>query len=641
MSVSLEWGLPLLLRLVLGLAFATAAVRLAMAWLPGAAGARALPLPGQWAAALGAASSVGTGLVWLQALAPVLEPAAAAAVDSPIGTVAMVGVAAAAALAAAIAWRGSHRLPPLPAAAMWGVAGAVALALVVGVEAGRTEPPVAARGGIAPVGIAWAAVLGCVLASLALLGLWAAHRRFARWQATLRQTQKRDGAQALSDALTGLPGRLLFEGTLAQAVSRADALGQSLALLHIGIDDFGQINQSLGHDQGDRLLRKVAARLRPLVRPHMAARLGGDEFLLLLADEQPTPDRAAEMAAAVQAALARPCQVAGRQVHLACSIGVVMYPDDGARPSLISHAGAAMRAAKAGGGGAYAFFDPSMSRSAREQGDLLKDLRAAIADRQFELFYQPKVHAPSGEITGAEALLRWHHPRRGMVSPDVFLPLAERHGLINALGAWVIDEACRQARRWRDGGLRMRVAINLSVLQLRQRSLAAQLRSALHRHGVNPELITCEITETTAMDDTEVTNRVLAELHEIGVSVSIDDFGTGHSSLAHLRKLSAQELKIDRSFVSDLETSEEARQVACAVINLAKALSIKVVAEGVETEGQYRLLRSFGCDELQGFLFAKPMTADALARWAIEDDGPRTMIFRASLFTATRQLTLA
>jgi EAL domain-containing protein (putative c-di-GMP-specific phosphodiesterase class I) len=312
-----------------------------------------------------------------------------------------------------------------------------------------------------------------------------------------------------------------------------------------------------------------------------------------------------------------------------------MYPEHGAMSTLIGHAEAAMRTAKSAGGASHAFFEARMINGSRDQAELLRDLRAALERGQLELYYQPKIHAPSGEITGAEALMRWHHPQRGMVSPGVFIPIAERYGLIGALGLWVIDEACRQVRAWRDSGLRMRVAINLSVHQLRQPDLAERIGAALQRHQINPDLITCEITESSAMEDTDVTMRVLGQLATLGVHISIDDFGTGHSSLSYLRKLPAHELKIDRSFVLDLETSDDARKVASAVINLAKALNLQVVAEGVETEGQNRILRELGCDQLQGYLFAKPMSAKALVVWAMDDVGPRTIGFRASLFKET------
>jgi diguanylate cyclase (GGDEF)-like protein len=477
-----------------------------------------------------------------------------------------------------------------------------------------------------------------VLASLGaacLLGaLLALLRRQVRTQVARVEARRTLGTLALNDPLTGLPNRPLFDGTLTQAVGQADAGRRRLALLLINLDGFGPINEALGHRGGDRVLREVADRVRALAAPHMTARLAGDEFVLLLTGD-PEPKDASELAASVLASIDRPFLVEGRATSISCSIGVAMYPEHGAMSTLIGHAEAAMRAAKAAGGATHAFFEARMINGSRDQADLLRDLRAALGRGQLELYYQPKIHAPSGEITGAEALMRWHHPQRGMVSPAVFIPVAERYGLIGALGLWLIDEACRQVRAWRDSGLRMRVAINLSVHQLRQPDLAGRIGAALQRHQINPDLITCEITESAAMDDTEVTMRVLGQLADLGVHISIDDFGTGHSSLSYLRKLPAQELKIDRSFVLDLETSDDARKVASAVINLAKALNLQVVAEGVETEGQHRILREFGCDQLQGYLFAKPMSAKALALWAMDDVGPRTMGFRASLFKET------
>ena len=467
-----------------------------------------------------------------------------------------------------------------------------------------------------------------------LLALRVLLRRRDQWQSARVGARREAATQSLNDPLTGLPNRQLFEGTLAQAVQQADAGRRRLALLLVNLDGFKPINQSCGHEIGDQVLHEVAARLRALSKPHMAARLAGDEFLILLPDD-PLPEDASALASAALASIARPLSTGNRELSITCSIGVTMYPEHGALSALIGHADAAMRTAKAAGGATHAFYEARMINGSRDQAELLRDLRVALARGQLELYYQPKIHAPSGEITGAEALMRWHHPQRGMVSPVVFIPIAERYGLIGALGQWVIDEACRQARAWRDTGLRMRVAINLSVHQLRQADLAERIAAALRQHQINPDLITCELTESAAMDDTELTTRVLDQLAKVGVHISIDDFGTGHSSLAYLRKLPANELKIDRSFVLDLETSEDARMVASAVVNLAKALHLQVVAEGVETEGQNRILREFGCDQLQGYLFAKPMSAKALALWAMDDVGPRSISFRDSLFKAT------
>ncbi len=446
-------------------------------------------------------------------------------------------------------------------------------------------------------------------------------------------------AEGLGDALTGLPTRPLFEGTLAQAVRQADASSKPFALLAINFDGLKFINQSFGHPAGDAVLREAAVRLRALGKPHMVARLAGDDFLLLLPDG-PTLADASALAHRVIAGLGKPYAVGRREVTVTVSVGVTTYPEHGAMSTLIAHAHAAMLSAKAAGGASHAVFEMRMVKGQRDEMELLRDLRLALERSQMELYYQAKIHAESGEITGAEALLRWHHPTRGLVSPGVFIPIAERFGLINALGRWVIDEAFRHAREWRDDGLRMRVAINLSVHQLRQPDLRSQIESALQRHQINPDLITCEITESAAMDDPEGMIRVLNEIGATGVHIAIDDFGTGHSSLSYLRRLPAHELKIDRSFVMDLETSEDARKVALAVINLAKALDLKVVAEGVETEAQNRILREFGCDQLQGFLFAKPMTAKSLAIWAMDDIGPRTLNWRDSLFRETSPAAL-
>ncbi|HNW63039.1 MAG TPA: EAL domain-containing protein [Piscinibacter sp.] len=462
----------------------------------------------------------------------------------------------------------------------------------------------------------------------------------SRMRQALRAAIERVEESARTDALTQLPNRHSFDLRLDAATRRAEGAPTPMAVLFIGLDNFKPVNDSFGRRVGDLLLQTMAQRLRAAVASRgMLARVGGDEFVLLLG---PDTDRAAAAAMAQQLleVLAEPCEIEGRPAPITGSIGVVLYPRDGSLTTAMVNAEAAARYAKRNGGATFAFFEPRMLGDAREQVELLRDLRQAVARQQLELYYQPKVHAPSGEITGAEALLRWHHPQRGMVSPAVFIPIAERHGLIGVLGQWVIDEACRQARVWRDEGLRMRVAINLSVHQLRQPDLAERIAAALQRHQVNPQLLTCEITESAAMEDGEGTMRIFEKLAAVGVHISIDDFGTGYSSLAYLRKLPAGELKIDRGFVLDLESSADARAVVDAVVKLAQALGLKVVAEGVETEGQANVLRSLGCDELQGYLYAKPMSAKALALWAMNDDGPRSIEFRASLFQETQPTSL-
>ena len=457
----------------------------------------------------------------------------------------------------------------------------------------------------------------------------------ARMSKALQGAIGRIDEVARTDTLTALPNRMSFDQRLEVAASQADRRGLPMALLFVALDGFKPINDSFGRRVGDLALQEMAQRLQSLARSgDHVARVGGDEFVMLMARDA-SKDGAANMAQRVLSLLAEPCELEGRQAVLSCSVGVVLYPQHGGHTTAMLHAEAAARTVKRSGGATYAFFEQHMLTGVGEQLDLLRDLRLALAKQQLELYYQPKIHAPSGEITGAEALMRWHHPQRGMVSPAVFIPIAERYGLIAALGNWVIDEACRQARVWRDEGLRMRVAINLSVHQLRHPDLPDRIAGALAQHQINPMLLTCEITESVAMEDPVATMKIFERLAAVGVHISIDDFGTGYSSLSYLRKLPAKELKIDRSFVLDLETSADARAVVDAVVKLAQALGLKVVAEGVETEAQNQILRSLGCDELQGYLFAKPMSARALALWAMNDEGPSALAFRPSLFQET------
>ena len=485
------------------------------------------------------------------------------------------------------------------------------------------------------IGIGALALLASVGTSVLLLAIWVSARLEQRTSATLVHARQELRQRSTLDGITGLHNREAFEHELVRMAAAADAAQHRVALLFVDLDGFKTINETFGHGQGDRMLQETAIRLRAKLRPcDTAARLGGDQFLVLLGDS-PRAEDVAGIATGLLSALGEPWAVRDREAAVTCSIGIALYPMHGATSTLISHADAAMRAAKTAGGATYCFFEPHMVSGAREQVELLRDLRCALSRGQLELYFQPKIHGPSGEITGAEALMRWHHPQRGMVSPAVFIPIAERFGLINTLGEWLIEEACRQVRAWRDQGLRMRVAINLSVHQLRQPHLADRIAQALEKHQVNPKLITCEITESVAMEDSEHTMRIFSKLAAVGVAISIDDFGTGYSSLAYLRKLPAEELKIDRSFVLDLETSADARAVVDAVVKLAQALGLKVVAEGVETEAQHQILRSLGCNELQGFLFAKPMSAKALALWAMGDVVPKSLGFRASLFSET------
>jgi diguanylate cyclase (GGDEF)-like protein len=453
---------------------------------------------------------------------------------------------------------------------------------------------------------------------------------------SFRALRPADAAPA-RDALTGLAER----DAVREWIARDAPHNGRFALVVFGLDGMKKINDMFGNRAGDGVVaemgRRVAAAAAALGAP-VVARTGGDEFTLILPAEADRA-RAAALASTVLAKLAAPVPVDGTEAHVTASAGVACAPADGDGPRMQAFADAALRAAKQAGGARVQAFEARLVDEARDRLDLLRDLRRAIDEQQLELYYQPKIDARSGKITAAEALLRWNHPKRGLIGPGVFIPLAERYGLINALGGWVIDDACRQSRAWRKAGLKMRVAINLSAAQMRQPDLVERILAALRKHGTDPSRLTCEITETVAMEDTEATQRTFARLGEAGMHLSIDDFGTGYSSLAYLRRLPAEELKIDRAFVKDLGASEDARAIVDAVIKMAHALGLRVVAEGVEKQRQHDVLVGLGCDEVQGFLHHKPMRANELLLKALAGgDGPAS--FRESLFADTATPTV-
>jgi diguanylate cyclase (GGDEF)-like protein len=516
-----------------------------------------------------------------------------------------------------------------------GLAGAHAMALH-GMQF-RAADPVLAVAGLDALGLTVAASVGALAVAIAVLSAWfdwrnRSHTRSLATSLNEANTQLR--RQAFCDPLTALPNRLLFEERLHQTLQRVGRTPSAMAVLFIDLDGFKPINDSFGHAAGDVVLREVGARLLELAgQSGTAARVGGDEFLLLV----PQPGGTEGAAAVAQQALhvlARPYKLPNRgEVKLSCSIGIALFPEHGSTAKLIANADAAMYAAKRTGGSTYAFFEARMDLDVREQVEMQTELRLALERHQLKLYYQPKIHGASGRVTGVEALIRWDHPVRGLMSPEIFIPVAERFGLIGHIGNWVIEEACRQIRQWLDLGLRMRVAVNLSMHQLRQDDLVPRIRRALDAHRVDPALLTFEITESVAMEDTQATMRSFGHLARIGASLAIDDFGTGYSSLAYLRKLPARQLKIDRGFVADIEHSSDALAVVDAVIKLAHALGLKVVAEGVETERQRDVLLGLRCDELQGYLFARPMPAQMLTVWAMNgDDETHDIEFSHSLF---------
>jgi diguanylate cyclase (GGDEF)-like protein len=485
-----------------------------------------------------------------------------------------------------------------------------------------------------------------VFACCALLG-WVAYTLLTRrLRARLVAAQKQLLALRSRDPLTGLVTRAELEGEIKSALDPQTRSAVALALLVLNLDGFRPINEGYGRTVGDAVLAQVGTRLRqgcPGAR--CIARLDGDEFALLV---EADAEAAAKLASTLLLTLREPFAVEKLSLQMGASVGVAV--DDrrvagSRRGRLLADAAQAMRGVKLGGGGAMAFLDMVRGADMRERAELLQDLHHAVERGELELYFQPKIDARSLQVTAAEALLRWQHPKRGLIGPALFVPLAERHGMIDAIGRWVIAEACRQAGIWRERGLRMRVAVNISGHQLRREDLVPFIERCLQRHGIPASRMTCEITESVAMEDTDLTRRAFERLRRAGLHVSIDDFGTGHSSLAALRRLPAAELKIDRAFVTDLDLGETARPIIQAVVQMAHTLGLRVVAEGVETERQRDALVSLGCDELQGYLFAKPMTASALAMWADTDTGsndsggPRNS-FRASLFDATAPMEL-
>lgn len=490
----------------------------------------------------------------------------------------------------------------------------------------------------------WACAAGALALLLGLFGVLIDARSARRNRAlatSLSEANRQLRAQALTDPLTRLPNRLLFEERLADALDLVDdpaGPGGDLAVLFIDLDGFKPVNDSFGHSAGDAVLREIGHRLQGLARQSdVVARVGGDEFLLL-AERPGGATGAGQLAQRVLQVLAQPCRLPnGAEVRLSGSVGIVMYPEHGPAKKLLARADAAMYAAKRAGGSGFAVFEPSMEQDSRTQLELQHELRGAIDRGELVLYYQPKIDGRSGQITGVEALVRWNHPTRGMILPGVFVPVAERFGLIVMLGQWVIDEACRQLRAWLDRGVRLRVSVNMSAHQLRQENLVQRIRQTLHAHTVDPALLTIEIVESVLMEDDAV--RAFAGLAQLGVSLSIDDFGIGYCNFALLRKLPVTQLKVDRSLLTDIQHSSDALAVVDAIVKMAHALGLRVVAEGVETDAQRNMLLALRCDELQGYLFAKPMTAERLTLWAMGDEGVYIADVQPSIY-ATRPATL-
>jgi len=439
-------------------------------------------------------------------------------------------------------------------------------------------------------------------------------------------------ALSTTDTLTGLFNRRQMADTLRDAIRQARKRGDTLALLLLDLDRFKQINDSLGHDSGDILLRDTAERLKGCMRQgDVVARVGGDQFALLVHEAN---GRGADSAARrALEAISQPCSVDGLQFTLTGSVGIALYPADGSdAEQLMLHAESAMQRAKQGGRSGFRFHQPQADADLRQRMRLDYAMRQALAGNRFRLHYQPQIDLISGQVIGAEALIRWRDPELGEVSPGQFIPVAEETGFIIAIGDWVLGQAVQQAARWRNAGLAIPVSVNVSALQFQQSDFNQRVADVLAQHQLPGALLELELTESILVHDADEALARLSLLSTLGVRLAIDDFGTGYSSLAYLKRFPIERLKIDRSFVKGVPGDDSDAAIVRAIVQLAKALDMKVIAEGVETEPQRAFLLDIGCDEFQGFLYAPALDAQSFEE-RLRGSGPRGQRPRLSLVT--------
>ncbi len=425
-----------------------------------------------------------------------------------------------------------------------------------------------------------------------------------------RRTESQIAYMAHHDALTDLANRVLFHEKLEEALADIPTAGPHVGVLCLDLDRFKDVNDTLGHQTGDDLLKIVAGRLRHCIRScDLVARLGGDEFAVLQLGVN-EPDESAVLAERIVAAIGAPYDLDGHEIVIGASVGIALSSDDGADPhQLLKYADLALYCAKADGRGTFRFFEPAMDIRLQAQRVLEADLRAAWMNKEFELFYQPQVNLQSELLSGYEALIRWHHPERGLVSPGEFIPAAEDMGLIVSLGEWVIEQACLQAATWPRN---IKVAVNLSPVQFRSKALVRSVQSALENSGLSPSRLELEITESVLLQDDEAILDTLHQLRYLGVRIALDDFGTGYSALSYLRSFPFDKIKIDQSFVRELSSRSDCLAIVQSIARLGATLGMATTAEGVETESQLLQIREAGCTEVQGYYFGRPKSAREL-----------------------------
>jgi len=552
----------------------------------------------------------------------------------------------AAALWLAFGRRGSPRLPQTLAVALAIVLATAILGIGAGVPGELRWAPAGCCSetfpGTRPVAVAIAALAAAVLIVRQLAAA------FQHKLAELSDRSRHDVAEAHArlhhiathDSLTGLPNRNLLKERLARALVDRHQMGRTIAVAAIDLDRFSSINHSLGHGVGDGVLIEIAHRLETAVPvPHTLARVGGDSFGLLI--DSPTARMEAHaITSAMLTALEQPFVIHGEEIRVRASVGVSVFPDDARRgDDLLAHAEAALVSSKRQGGARVLFFDPIMSDSMRERLALENDLRRALGSGEFEVHYQPQISTRTGRILSVEALLRWRHPQKGLIAPSSFIPLAEQTGLIVSLDAWVLREACSQARAWlAESGVNFKVAVNLSMMQFRCPDALDTILSAVDAAGLDPRSLEIELTESALMVDPERSAAALKLLRSMGVTIAIDDFGTGYSSLSYLRRLPIDKLKIDRCFVRDLPTSVTDESIVRAIVSLAHSVGLQVVAEGVETGEQLERIRLLGCDQWQGYYCCPPQPAAELAERLLGDAAIASTGLRAALTRASRLL---